>query len=1062
MLSIAMRSLSVALLLLAVLALPSIAARPKTVYERLMRKYLPEGEFTPRQIEALLITGRDATELFDGLKSKDPRMREECAFILGERTDAGAAAALAPLLRDTVQYVRLQALESLGELHDPATLPAVAAMLEDLDQETRAEATLALGHFGKTAVPILIEALDHEDQGMRSAAITALVETGDPTAVTPVVAQLANADLTLGAVLLLGKIGLPAVEVLAEALPNVEPELRQFVVRELAGIDDPRAREVVYSACGDDDPHVRCEAVSHLQADNPRELDLLLANLEVDSYDSYATTLKRLHIQLLDERAFNRLLPLLSPEKADHGYAAASRLACFRDPRLVEPALALMQDPDYWTEGLTVLQTQRDPRAIPALLSILIVEPGEDDFFDLDTDGDTIPGSMATDALVHLGRTAVEPLLRLARSADPMPRRRAARGLGRLSHPFVIPALIGLLGDPDLTVRLAAIDALGQQRDVRGYEALMPLLGDTEAEIRQAAAKALASCLDPRMIEPLAKMMDERDLSSRAFAAEALGYFSDPRVPPLMLRALRDKDDLVYMCALQGNGRWVTDRRIADALLALYDRSNQEYETIDRLRTADLSVVPSLLKALRSRDAGQRAVAAEALGAFHTPEGREALLSALTDDDEYVRDAAISSLGEFNDPTIMPRLVVMLKQAHNTTIRAGLIRAMRFYGQPAADVLLPLLQAPCSLQERCAIILSLGDTGDQRAVEQLIAELQNTKSPCRVEAAQALRELGDARAVEPFIAVLQEADKHVRPAYWFTALWQGEDRYDVAIDALGKLKDPRAVEPLMRALANEENPFHAAGIIDSLRRIGDRRAMEIIRPYLTKSIAFDEREEEIGGYVLKAAVYAAGELGDTRDAEWLRELLRAHLFDVHTDTIAKDCRRTLAWAVGVEEKELVEPLLIAAFWEDLYDDDPTTAAKALARLDTPRAADALCAALSVLDNEGAAEDRPLLLGLCLGRMTQMPWERLELMLRSENWRARKAALAAFAIRGDLRALPHALRALDDLQPQVRVTAATALGRLQARETVPALTKALTDLYPEVRKAAKRALAAIEE
>jgi len=1048
------------LLLLAFFALPSFAASQETVYERLMRKYLPEDEFTPRQIEALLITGRDPAELFAGLKSRDPRTREECAFIMGWRGDAGAAAALVPLLQDKVGYVRLQALQSLGELHDPATLPAVAEMLEDSEQEMQAEATSALGNFGKAAVPILIEALDHEDQGVRSAAMTALAATGDPAAVTPVVDRLANADLTLDAVLLLGKIGLPAVEVLAEALPNVEPELRQFVVRGLAGIDDPRAREAVYAACGDDDPRVRCEAVSHLRADNPRELELLLADLEVDSYDSHATTWKRLQMQLLDERAFDRLLPLLSREKADQCYTAASRLACFRDPRLIEPALALMQDPEYLMEGLTLLEAQRDPRSIPALLAVLSAKLGEDEV--IDTGDDTLHGDMATWAMVRLGQPAVEPLLRLARAAEPLPRCRAATALGALCHPNIIPALIGLLDDLDVTVRLAAIDALGRQGDMRGYEALMPLLGDKEAEIRQAAAEALAGCLDQRMIDPLVKMMDERDAASRAFAAEALSYFSDGRVPPLMLRALRDKDDLVYMCALDGNGRWVTDRRIADALLALYDRSNHKYETIDRLRTADPVAVPSLLKALKSRDAGRRAVAAEALGAFDTPEAREALLSALIDDDEYVRNAAGTSLGEFADPAILPRLAAILQKTRDTAVRADLIRAMRFYGAPAADVLLPLLPAPGSVQERCSIILSLGETGDSRAVEPLIAELRNVKSPCRVEAAQALRELGDARAVEPFIAVLEDTGKNARPAYWFTAWWQGEDRYSVAIEALGKLKDPRAVKPLMRALANEENPFNTAGIIDSLRRIGDRRAMETIRPYLAKSIAFDERGEEMGGHVLKAAAYAAGELGDTRDAEWLRELLRAHLFDVHADTLAKDCRRALAWAVGVEEKEQIEPLLIAAFREDLYDGDLTTTAKALARLDTPRAADELRAALAVLDNEGAVEDRPLLLGLCLGKMTAMPWERLELMLQSDNWRARKATLAAFAIRGDSLAIPQIQRALDDLQPQVRATAAMALGRLKAKKAAPALTKALADPYPEVRAAAKTALAAMGE
>jgi len=49
-----------------------------------------------------------------------------------------------------------------------------------------------------------------------------------------------------------------------------------------------------------------------------------------------------------------------------------------------------------------------------------------------------------------------------------------------------------------------------------------------------------------------------------------------------------------------------------------------------------------------------------------------------------------------------------------------------------------------------------------------------------------------------------------------------------------------------------------------------------------------------------------------------------------------------------------EALLIAAFQEDLCTGDPTVTAQALARLDTPRAAEVLCAALATLGAEKRA------------------------------------------------------------------------------------------------------------
>jgi len=135
---------------------------------------------------------------------------------------------------------------------------------------------------------------------------------------------------------------------------------------------------------------------------------------------------------------------------------------------------------------------------------------------------------------------------------------------------------------------------------------------------------------------------------------------------------------------------------------------------------------------------------------------------------------------------------------------------------------------------------------------------------------------------------------------------------------------------------------------------------------------------------------------------------------------------------------------------------------ALARLDTPRAAEALCAALVPLGADKRAEDFPLVLGRCLGGMTQMPPARLAVMLQNDNWRARQAALAALSVQHAAESIPHALQALTDPQPQVRAIAAELLGLAQATAARPALTAALADPYPTVRAAAATALDALPD
>jgi HEAT repeat protein len=77
---------------------------------------------------------------------------------------------------------------------------------------------------------------------------------------------------------------------------------------------------------------------------------------------------------------------------------------------------------------------------------------------------------------------------------------------------------------------------------------------------------------------------------------------------------------------------------------------------------------------------------------------------------------------------------------------------------------------------RFAAAAALGEIGDARAVEPLVAALQDRT--LREVAARALGQIGDARAVEPLLAALQDPEEEVRVA---------------AVSALGEIMDARVV-----------------------------------------------------------------------------------------------------------------------------------------------------------------------------------------------------------------------------------------------------------------------------
>ena len=109
-----------------------------------------------------------------------------------------------------------------------------------------------------------------------------------------------------------------------------------------------------------------------------------------------------------------------------------------------------------------------------------------------------------------------------------------------------------------------------------------------------------------------------------------------------------------------------------------------------------------------------------------------------------------------------------------------------------------------------------------------LRHLRNTDADDRNFAANALGRIGDERAVEPLLVALRDADENVR---------------DYAASALGDIGDARAVEPLIAALrdADENVRFWAA---KALGQIGDAHAVAPLIQLLPDTSELEEWSSE--------------------------------------------------------------------------------------------------------------------------------------------------------------------------------------------------------------------------
>lgn len=194
---------------------------------------------------------------------------------------------------------------------------------------------------------------------------------------------------------------------------------------------------------------------------------------------------------------------------------AAWALGQIEDARAVGPLRGVLRDPDPILRATAVqalgdiesmgsagdvervLREDRDRRVrLEAIYALGNIESMSSlDVLASVLDGNDVEMSIAAiEAIDNLDEINSAPagLVRAVSSQQPELRKVAAMALGHIADPQTVPALIGLLRDPDAEVRLAAVEGLGEIGTPAAKPGLTRALEDANAEVRRAAVEALA------------------------------------------------------------------------------------------------------------------------------------------------------------------------------------------------------------------------------------------------------------------------------------------------------------------------------------------------------------------------------------------------------------------------------------------------------------------------------------------------------------------------------------------------------------------------------------------
>jgi HEAT repeat protein len=335
----------------------------------------------------------------------------------------------------------------------------------------------------------------------------------------------------------------------------------------------------------------------------------------------------------------------------------------------------------------------------------------------------------------------------------------------------------------------------------------------------------------------------------------------------------------------------------------------------------------------------------------------------------------------------------------------------------------------------CVIGNVSADCRQSDHVSQLIDQLNGADFRARVSAATALGEIKDPRAVEPLIAALNNPNEDL-------------DFRRAAAEALGEIKDPRAIEPLIAVLEDTDSFLRwraARALSETAAKVSDSRTRTIV-------------------------VEALRKMGDPQAAEPLIAAVTGHeqldrvseLINQLKDTDFSK-RASAATQLGFGDKDYqgqdddhraVEPLIAAL--KDSNSDVRSSAVRALGELKDSRAVAPLIATLNDSDRHvrsGAAQA----LGKLKDRRTVEP---LIAALKDSDWEVRSDAARSLGEIADSRAVESLIAALKDWSGGVRMSAANALGEIGDRRAVASLTATLKDSDSQIRGTALGALSRI--
>ena len=686
----------------------------------------------------------------------------------------------------------------------------------------------------------------------------------------------------------------------------------------------------------DPDPDVRIDAAEVLgKIQNKDALEPLLDVTKAIDGDLVINAVRSLGqiSDRTDKKVVDRLIEMLEDDDA-----------VYRPDEDLEDEMDFDPSWDVHLEAVRALGRIGDPKAVDPLVKYLTDEFAQDISHDIFR------------ALISIkDEAAVDILIKLLKDSDDLLRKRIAGLLGDVDHPKAVEVLTNTLLDKNADVRISAAGSLVKIGDPQNI--LVPLallLKDQDQEVRTEVVGLFAQIDNPEVTEHLLPMLKDPVRDVRKKAAEVLGNLRTSEAVDPLLELLKKSDESVQCEVIRSLGRIGDKKALEPLYIIIEDIKKEAYTRITAIYAVTSIGGPETLDVLKkSIESNEKEIILSAMIGLKKsglPEARSIIISVFDEpeekkdeDEDEVQNENDSNKKEVNqvehlsnetnsendkdktrenkESDIKTNGEVIPEVRHEKLVdplMANIFPASKEEKDEHAAEEKEIAEKDQTIDDNCAdekaevaedkaedegikIVQEkykktfaarvLGNISIPESIDVLISLLDNDDLDLVIEA---IISLGNMQKKELFINIepfLNHEQRELRLA---------------ALEALGKIKNEDAIEPLCKILKEDEDPFIRETAVSSLGQIGTPKALETFLEALKDESREVRRQAvvNLGKFkegkaieLLLGSLYDYENFGELRDeiAKSLKSIGKPEIVDQLIDVIKNNKQQANHW-----------------------------------------------------------------------------------------------------------------------------------------------------------------------